>query len=81
MNKPIPHIDTDGEVRELTAANLRAFKPAGEALPRTLQKPWVCARHGAPKKNGHYPKNTEPMMRNIDALMKQQVFQQPAPKP
>lgn len=38
MNKRTPLIDADGEVRELTAADLRTFKPASEALPLELQK-------------------------------------------
>ena len=38
MSKRKPLIDTDGEVRELTAADLRAFKPASEVLPPELQK-------------------------------------------
>ena len=38
MNKRIPLIDNDGEVRELTAADMRTFKPAGEVLPLALQK-------------------------------------------
>ena len=37
MNKRIPLIDTDGEVRELTAADMRTFKPAAEVLPLSLQ--------------------------------------------
>ena len=38
MNKRIPLIDKEGEVRELTAADLRTFKPATEVLPLNLQK-------------------------------------------
>jgi uncharacterized protein (DUF4415 family) len=38
MNKRKPLIDADGEVRELTATDLRAFKPASEVLPPELQK-------------------------------------------
>ena len=38
MKKRIPLTDNEGEVRELTAADLRAFKPATEALPLNLQK-------------------------------------------
>ena len=38
MNKHIPLIDDEGEVRELTAADLRTFKPASEVLPLNLQK-------------------------------------------
>lgn len=38
MTKRIPLIDDDGEVRELTAVDLRVFKPASEVLPLALQK-------------------------------------------
>lgn len=38
MSKPNPLIDADGEVHELTAADLRTFKPASEVLPIELQK-------------------------------------------
>jgi len=38
MTKRIPLIDDDGEVRELTAADMRRFKPASEVLPLALQK-------------------------------------------
>jgi len=31
-----PLIDATGEVRELTAADMRRFRPANEALPATL---------------------------------------------
>jgi uncharacterized protein (DUF4415 family) len=36
LNTPL--IDNDGEVRELTADDLKRFKPAREALPLALQK-------------------------------------------
>ncbi len=36
MSKRAPMIDDDGEVRELTAEDLRRFKPAVEALPPEL---------------------------------------------
>ena len=36
MNKRAPMIDDDGEVRELTAADLRHFKPAAEVLDPAL---------------------------------------------
>lgn len=36
MNKRTPLIDDDGEVRELTATDLRHFKPAAEALDPAL---------------------------------------------
>jgi len=38
MTQHAPLIDDDGEVRELTAADLRRFKPAHLALPPALQK-------------------------------------------
>ncbi|MEI8031418.1 MAG: BrnA antitoxin family protein [Comamonadaceae bacterium] len=38
MNKRTQLIDADGEVRELTAADMRTFKPASEILPPALQK-------------------------------------------
>jgi uncharacterized protein (DUF4415 family) len=38
MNKRPPLIDPDGEVRELTAEDMRLFKPAHEVLPPALQK-------------------------------------------
>ncbi|MCW5238416.1 BrnA antitoxin family protein [Verminephrobacter eiseniae] len=38
MTKHAPLIDDDGEVRELTAADLRRFKPAHHVLPPALQK-------------------------------------------
>ena len=36
MNKRAPLIDNNGEVRELTAADLRHFKPAAEVLDHAL---------------------------------------------
>ena len=38
MNPRAPLIDADGEVRELTAADMHKFKPATEVLPLELQK-------------------------------------------
>lgn len=38
MKKRAPLTDADGEVRELTAEDLRHFRPAHEALPPALQK-------------------------------------------
>lgn len=45
MNKQVsksisktPLIDNDGEVRELTADDLKRFKPARDVLPLALQK-------------------------------------------
>lgn len=37
MSKQKPLIDESGEVRELTAADLRRFKPAADVLPADLQ--------------------------------------------
>ncbi len=36
MPKSTPLIDATGEVRELTAADMRRFRPATEVLPATL---------------------------------------------
>ena len=36
MPKPKPLIDSNNEVRELTAADTRRFRPAKEVLPKTL---------------------------------------------
>ena len=38
MTKRTPLIDANGEIRELTAADLRRFKPAAEVLPPELLK-------------------------------------------
>jgi uncharacterized protein (DUF4415 family) len=38
MTKRAPLTDADGEVRELTAADLRQFKPADQTLPPELLK-------------------------------------------
>jgi uncharacterized protein (DUF4415 family) len=38
MNKRKPLIDYDGEVREITAADLAAFRSAHEALPESLRR-------------------------------------------
>ena len=38
MTKRTPLTDANGEVRELTAADLRRFKPATEVLPPELLK-------------------------------------------
>jgi uncharacterized protein (DUF4415 family) len=38
MTKRAPLTDENGEVRELTAADLRHFKPAAEVLPHDLLK-------------------------------------------
>ena len=38
MTKRAPLIDKDGEVRELTAVDLRHFKPADQVLPPELLK-------------------------------------------
>lgn len=38
MPKRLPLIDDDGEVRDLTEADFRLFKPAAEVLPASLQK-------------------------------------------
>ena len=38
MPKPKPLIDATGEVREITAEDLKKFQPAREALPGFLQR-------------------------------------------
>jgi len=38
MAKRKPLIDSDGEVRELTAKDMTRFKPAAEVLPPSLRK-------------------------------------------
>lgn len=38
MSKRKPLIDAQGEVREVTAADLRSFSRAGEALPASLRR-------------------------------------------
>jgi uncharacterized protein (DUF4415 family) len=38
MAKRKPLIDSDGEVRELTAKDMARFKPAPEVLPSSLRK-------------------------------------------
>lgn len=49
MSKPNPLIDADGEVRELTAGDLRMFKPASEVLPMELQKTLGVRPRGSQK--------------------------------
>jgi uncharacterized protein (DUF4415 family) len=38
MARRKPLIDTDGDVRELTADDMAKFKPAAEVLPQSLRK-------------------------------------------
>ncbi len=49
MTKRAPLIDEGGEVRELTAADLRHFKPAAEVLPPELLKLMGVKPRGAQK--------------------------------
>lgn len=49
LNKPLILIDSDGEVRELTDADLKLFKPASEALPESLQAKLGMRRRGPQK--------------------------------
>ena len=44
MNKRLPMIDDEGEVRELTADDLRLFKPASEVLPAKLYEGLVAIK-------------------------------------
>jgi len=46
-NKPL--IDKDGEVRELTADDLKKFRPADEALPASLKDKLGMRRRGPQK--------------------------------
>ena len=43
MKKTLSLTNKDGEVRELTADDLRMFKSAKEVLPQSLQKNLACA--------------------------------------
>jgi len=49
MKPHTPLIDDEGEVRELTAADMAAFRPAHEVLPPALQKAWGIRRRGPQK--------------------------------
>lgn len=49
MTKRTPLTDKDGEVRELTAADLRRFKPATEVLPLVLLKVMGIKPRGSQK--------------------------------
>jgi len=49
MNTHTPLIDDDGEVRELTAADMTRFRPAHEVLPAALQKTLGMRRRGPQK--------------------------------
>lgn len=44
-----PLIDTDGEVRQLTADDLKKFQPASKVLPTTLQEKVGMRRRGPQK--------------------------------
>jgi len=49
MKKRTPFIDADGEIRTLTVADLRTFRPASEALPPDLQKTLGLHQRGPQK--------------------------------
>lgn len=49
MSKPKSLIDAEGEVRELSAADLQGFKPAREVLPAGLQKTLGVRKRGPQK--------------------------------
>ena len=49
MTKRTPLTDANGEVRDLTAADLRRFKPAAEILPPKLLKA-MCIKPRGPQK-------------------------------
>lgn len=52
MTKRKPLIDANGEVRELTAVDLRRFKPAAEVLPPELLKE-IDSDTGTPAQQTH----------------------------
>jgi len=49
MPTPTPLIDADGEVRELTAADMAQFRPAHTVLPAALQATLGMRRRGPQK--------------------------------
>ncbi|GHC91411.1 hypothetical protein GCM10007320_40390 [Pseudorhodoferax aquiterrae] len=49
MSKRMPMTDADGEVREITAEDLAAFRPAHEVLPAGLQATLGVRRRGPQK--------------------------------
>ena len=49
MSKHTPLTNDEGEVRELSAADLRRFKPASEVLPASLQKTLGMKQRGPQK--------------------------------
>jgi uncharacterized protein (DUF4415 family) len=52
MSKRKPLIDASGEVRELTAEDLKHFRPAHEVLPEELQKLLGVRKPGRPLGSG-----------------------------
>ena len=55
MKKPLPLIDEEGEVRELTQEDMALFRPAREALPPVLYEGLVAL-----KNRGGRPKSAAP---------------------
>jgi uncharacterized protein (DUF4415 family) len=49
MSKRTPLADADGEVRELTTADLAKFRPAHEVLPAEVQESLGIRRRGPQK--------------------------------
>jgi len=49
MKKPMPLTDADGEVRELTQADMARFRPAREVLSPELQQAWGMRVRGPQK--------------------------------
>jgi len=47
MKMPAPLTDADGEVREITDADMARFRPAHEVLPATLHAALGIRRRGA----------------------------------
>ena len=57
MSKRPPLIDDEGEVRELTAEDMRLFRPAAEVLPKDLLAGLVALR----KKRGERGPQKSPL--------------------
>lgn len=69
MNKSLPLVDDDGEVRELTAADIRLFRPAAEVLPPDLHAGLVAL-----KRRGRGP-NKAPTKERVSIRLSAEVVQ------
>ena len=69
MNPRAPLIDADGEVREMTAADMHKFKPATEVLPLELQKMLGIGSSGLQKTPTKVP-TTIPLSPEVVATFK-----------